>query len=329
MEIDKKLDNKGKAIYWLQPKELLNFVYVHSRSFVSDFSKQMSAKDRENQIYKEHIYIEKDELLEILNTSSKHTEFSPSGIGVELGSGCAAISVELTNLYPKVEKIYAIEIVPEIVEYAAVPLIYMNKVEEKVNPVVGNFDDIKLENESVDFIIEFDSLHHSFNLDKTIRESARILKPGAKLLAIDRSHWSTSRKRRDELENTIYSEEFLSARGLDKSTHLTRAENGEHEYLLSEYLDAFKKAGFSSTDWIFLIDPNFSVIKQSLISAVPSRIRKQTKYYYIQTWPLRKLIFPIIMMRIFKLIKVGRYINFPRNINSKRFQAKTVIIATK
>lgn len=60
--------------------------------------------------------------------------------------------------------------------------------------MVGNFDDIKLENESVDFIIEFDSLHHSFNLDKTIRESARILKPGAKLLAIDRSHWSTSRK---------------------------------------------------------------------------------------------------------------------------------------
>ena len=210
MEIDKKLDNKGKAIYWLQPKELLNFVYVHSRSFVSDFSKQMSAKDRENQIYKEHIYIEKDELLEILNTSSKHTEFSPSGIGVELGSGCAAISVE-----------------------------------EKVKPIVGNFDRIKLEDKSIDFIIEFDSLHHSFNLDKTIRESARILKPGARLLAIDRSHWSTSRKRRDELENTIYSEEFLSARGLDKSTHLTRAENGEHEYLLSEYLDAFKKAGFS------------------------------------------------------------------------------------
>ena len=99
--------------------------------------------------------------------------------------------------------------------------------------------------------------------------------------------------------------------------------------MLSEYLEAFKKAGFSNADWIFLIDPKFSVIKLSLISAVPSRIRKHTKYYYIQTWPIRKLIFPIIMMRIFKLIKVGRYINFPRNKNSNRFQAKTLIYATK
>ena len=100
------------------------------------------------------------------------------------------------------------------------------------------------------------------------------------------------------------------------------------EYPLED-LDAFKKAGFSNTDWIFLIDPKFSVIKQSLISAVPSRLRKHTKYYYIQTWPLRNLIFPIIMMRIFKFSKFGRYINFPRDKNSKRFQAKTVIIATK
>jgi len=329
MENDEELENKGKAVYWLQPQELLNFVYVHSRSFVSDFSKQISAQARETQIYKEHIYIEKYELLEILNTSNEHTEFSPAGIGVELGSGCAAISVELTKLFPKVEKIYAVEIVPEIVEYAAVPLIHMNKVQEKVYPIVGNFDSIKLEDKSVDFIIEFDSLHHSFDLDRTIRESARILKPGARLLAIDRSHWSTSRKRRNELENTIYSEEFLTDRGLDKNTRLTRAENGEHEYLLSEYLDAFKKAEFSSTDWIFLIDPKFSIIKLSLISAVPSRMRKHTKYYYIQSWPIRKLIFPIIMMRIFKLNKVGKYINFPRHENSKRFQAKTVIIATK
>jgi SAM-dependent methyltransferase len=329
MENDEKLKNKRKATYWLQPQDLLNFVYVHSRSFVSDFSKQISDQARESQIYREHIYIEKNELLEILGISSEHTEFSPSGIGVELGSGCAAISVELAHLYPKIEKIYAIEIVPEIVEYAAIPLIHMNKIEEKVKPIVGTFDEIKLEDRSVDFIIEFDSLHHSFDLNRTIKESARILKPGAKLLAIDRSHWSTSRKRRNELENTIYSQEFLSDRGLDINTRLTRAENGEHEYLLSEYLDAFEKAGFSNTDWVFLVDPNFSVIKQSLISAIPSRLRKRTKYHYIQTWPLRNLIFPVTMMRIFKLGKVGRYVNFPRNKDSKRFQAKTVIIATK
>ena len=32
----------------------------------------------------------------------------------------------------------------------------MNLLEEKIKPIVGNFDDIKLEDKSVDFIIEFD-----------------------------------------------------------------------------------------------------------------------------------------------------------------------------
>ena len=71
-------------------------------------------------------------------------------------------------------------------------------------------------------------MHRSFDLDKNISESALILKPGARLLAIDRSNWNTSRKRRNKLENTIYSEEFLADRGLDKNTRLTRAENREH-----------------------------------------------------------------------------------------------------
>lgn len=327
--MEENLGQNRKAIYWLEPKELLNAVYVHSRSFVSDFSQQVSSKVRENQIYKEHIYIEKVELLEILDKCKEYTNFSPAGIGVELGSGCAAISVELAKIHPKIEKIYAIEIVPEIVEYAAIPLIQMNQVEERVEPIVGNFDQIKLKDKTVDFIVEFDSLHHSFDLAKTIEESARILKPGGKLLAIDRSHWSSSKTRRDELENTVYSKKFLSDRGLDENINVTRAENGEHEYLLSEYLKAFKKAGFYKTNWVFFIDPKLSVIKQGLISAVPSRLRKNTKYFYVQTWPLRKILIPIIMMRVFRLTKFGRYVNFPRGKNSNRFQAKTVIIATR
>lgn len=318
-----------KAVYWLETANLLNEVYVHSRSFVSDYSKLASSKDLENFIYKEHIYIEKKELLEILDACKNHTDFEPRGIGVELGSGCAAISVELAKHNRQIEGIYAIEIVPAIVEYAAIPLISMNNMEGRVIPIVGSFDQINLQEESVDFIIEFDSLHHSFDLAKTISESARVLKPGGNLLAIDRSHWKTSKVRRAELENTVYSKEFLEARGLDNQLRLTRAENGEHEYLLSEYLEAFLEAGFKKVDWVFLVDPKLSVIKQALISALPSIFRKNTKYFYVQTWPLRKLLIPIIMMRIFRITKFGRYINFPRNKNSNRFQCKTVIIATR
>jgi SAM-dependent methyltransferase len=296
---------------------------------VSDFDKLVSDPIREKQIYKEHIYMEKEELLEILEISVSANNFEMSGVGVELGSGCSAISVELAKRNQNIRKIYAVEIVPEIVEYAAVPLIYMHSVEEKVVPVVGSFDDIKLSDNSVDFIIEFDSLHHSFDLNRTIRESNRILKPGSKLLAIDRAHWSTSKRRRNELENVEYSKEFLTARGLDPNISVTRAENGEHEHLLDDYLNAFKNAGFTDVNWVFLVDPKISILKLSLISAIPSLLRRNTKYHYIQTWPFRKLVLPVILMRVFKLKKVGKFINFPRNKNSNRFQAKTLIYATK
>lgn len=322
-------ENKDRITYWLKPHDLLDSVYVHSRSFVSDFNKLVSDTVRENQIYKEHIYMDKKELLEILKIIKFADNFDMSGVGVELGSGCSAISVELVKLNQNIEKIYAVEIVPEIVEYAAVPLIYMNNAEEKVIPVVGSFDDIKLNDNSVDFIIEFDSLHHSFDLNRTVKESHRILKPGSKLLAIDRAHWSTSKRRRNELENVTYSKEFLTARGLDPNIIITRAENGEHEHLLNDYLITFKNAGFTDVSWMVLIDPKFSILKLSLMSGIPSLLRRNTKYHYIQTWPLRKLVLPFILMRLFKLKKVGKFINFPRNRNSNRFQVKTLIYATK
>ena len=329
MSFNSTNEDKIKITYWLKPHELLDSVYVHSRSFVSDFSKLVSDTMRENHIYKEHIYMKKEELLEILRVITFADKFDMSGIGVELGSGCSAISVELVKLNKQIEKIYAVEIVPEIVEYAAAPLISMHSVEEKVIPVVGSFDDIKLDDNSVDFIIEFDSLHHSFDLDRTISESYRILKPGSKLLAIDRAHWCTSKRRRNELENVKYSKEFLMARGLDPNLVVTRAENGEHEHLLSDYLIAFKNAGFTDVRWVFLIDPKFTILKLSLISAIPSTLRRNTKYHYIQTWPFRKLVLPVILMRIFNLKKFGKFINFPRDKNSNRFQAKTLIYATK
>lgn len=205
----------------------------------------------------------------------------------------------------------------------------MHNVGEKVIPVVGDFDAIKLENNSVDFVIEFDSLHHSFNLEKTIAESWRILKPGSQLLAIDRSHWNTSKRRRKELEEQEYSKQYLLERGLSPDTRITRAENGEHEYLLSDYISAFELAGFSEVKWVLLIDPGYSILKLALISAISSRLRKKTRFHYIQTWPLRKLILPVLLMKAFGLQKVGNFINFPRKNGSKRFQAKTVLIATK
>jgi len=319
----------NKITYWLDPLALQELVYVHSRSFVSNFKSNLEPASLEKLIYDEHIYIEKNELLEIIDASCKYTSFVPKGTGLELGAGCAAISVELVKRYPEIKKIYAVEIVPEIVEFAALPLIEMFKLEDTIIPVVGNFDKMKVSDDSIDFVVEFDSLHHSFDLMKTIAESGRVLKDGAQLIAIDRSHWNTSKRRRTELQNQEYSHKFLRDRGMDENKRVTRADNGEHEYLLAEYIQAFKSAGFQKIEWIMLIDPTLSILKLSLISLISSKFRKNTKYHYIQTWPFQKLLLPVLFMRLLGKKKFGHFVSLPRKKNSKRFQAKTVIIATR
>jgi ubiquinone/menaquinone biosynthesis C-methylase UbiE len=318
------MSNIPSVLFWVKPEEVNHLDYVNSRNYLSKYS---SHEDIESSIYSDHVYIEKKELTEILDAVKNLNTLK--GIGLELGSGCSAISVELVKNNKNIEKIYAVELVPNIIQNAAVKLIEINAVADKVIPVLGNFDDIKLDNQTVDFVIEYDSLHHSFNLERTIQESSRILKQGGQLFAIDRSHWKISRKRKAELENQIYSKEFLLDKGLDINKVFTRAENGEHEYLLSDYLNALSKAGFSKVEYFICLDPGFSILKLALISSVPSKIRSRTKFHYIQTWPLRKILIPVVLMNIFKLKRVGKFISLPRRPGSKRFQLKTFIFATK
>ena len=315
--------------YWIPKDELTQLVYVHSRSFVSNFDSIKNAANREKAIYDEHIYINKTELLEIISESLKAFDYEPKGIGVELGAGCAAISVELALSNPKIEKIYAVEIVPEIVEIAQKNLIQIYNLSKTVIPVVGSFDAIKESDNTIDFAVEFDSFHHSFDLQRTISESCRVLKPGGKLLIIDRSHWNANKKRRLELENQVYSEKFLLERGWDTSKKITRSDNGEHEYLLSEYLNAIKKAGFREVNWNQFIDPSWSFLKLSLISTIPSFLRRNTRYSYIQMWPIHKTLVPVLLMKLFKIKKFGNFIAMPKKPGSKRFQSKTIICATK
>ena len=124
-----------RPIYWLNKAELENLVYVHSRSFVNEINEQKTEKMQEDFIYREHIYIEKYELIEILEkVISLVGESKLRGNGIELGSGCAAISIELVRKMPLIESMRAIEIVPEIVEKAACKLIELNTAEDKVIP---------------------------------------------------------------------------------------------------------------------------------------------------------------------------------------------------
>lgn len=323
--------NVPEILYWIDKSKVNSEVYVNSRKFSEKYNtdSRLSKSEKENLIYKEHIYIEKYELSEILDVVLKEFNFEPFGMGLELGAGCAAISVSLAKKFPHIKKIYAVEIVPDIVEFAQVELIRLNSVDQVVVPVVGSFDSMQLKGESIDWIIEFDSLHHSFNLEVTANEAFRVLKPNGKLIVIDRAHWNTRQKRLENLESIAYSEEWLEQRGLDKKMRITRSQNGEHEHLLSTYIEIFQKVGFRKTTWRQLISTDLNGLKISLINLVPWKLRAKTKYHYIQTWPIWLILVPVLYMKIFNKSKLGNFVRLDRKFGSKRFHSKTIIQFTK
>ena len=110
------------------------------------------------------------------------------GVGLELGAGAGFLSAIIAER-PRVEKVYAVEVVENIVRELGEKIVnyVLGSQSDKVIACIGEFDNLQLPNNSVDFIFDFYSLHHSPNLVKTIAEAARILKPGGFIFCFDKA----------------------------------------------------------------------------------------------------------------------------------------------
>ena len=117
--------------------------------------------------------------------------------------------------------------------------------EDKVISVLGSFDNIELKKLSVDFLIAWDSLHHSSNILETLKELKRILRRKGKLIIVDRAHDNqTLDSEIKRMLNVVYSKEFLKLNFYPKNKFLTRKMNGEREYRYKDWESFFKKIGF-------------------------------------------------------------------------------------
>ena len=200
------------------------------------------------------------------------------GVGIELGAGSGFLSSEFLSQNIDIDKIYAIEISKEHVELI-IPKVMRDRLSEdiypKLVPVIGSFDEIQLEDNSVDFAFEIHSLHHSDNLETTLKEVCRVLKPGGKLICFDRSHpdFTTDYdiKKMLDLE---YDQDSLFKIGFPKGTILTRRGNGEHEYRVGEWVAMFERNGLNVLE-VEHIGNKFSSNKffRGLVSKIPYSIR--------------------------------------------------------
>lgn len=265
-----------EIVEWIDAASLSEQPDIKSRNLFA----QKNQNDDPSLIVQKFTHLTLPELKNFLHTALNELGVGLRGVGVELGAGTGGVSNSLLVLYPEIERIYAVEIVPDVVRLLQSKVTKSQGNEDRLVPIVGSFDDINLPSDSVDFIIEFDSLHHSSDLDRTLREAARVLKPDGVLIALDRMQFNAlSNMQREYMLNIEYGESFKKEYGIPLATKLTRRENGEHEIREAEWRSAFAQAGMEMFECLTLHRKSFRGFAYGLISQIPYSIRSKYKFF--------------------------------------------------
>ena len=204
-------------------------------------------------IIDEYVYINSENVENTFNIIPKSSELI-HGTGIDLGGGIGCISSTLAKRNA-VGKIYCVELVEDAVKlcHTIVKQEILKEEKHKVISVIGDYDNLELEDNSIDFAVSWDSMHHSIAPIKTFKECKRVLKKNGVFIIVDRAHNnSTSDSEIERMLNITYDQEFLAKNYRPKDTILTRRQNGEHEYRFFEWKKFFKESGFDLIDSVVI-----------------------------------------------------------------------------
>ena len=204
-------------------------------------------------IIDEYVYINSENVENTFNIIPKSSELI-HGTGIDLGGGIGCISSTLARRNA-VDKIYCVELVEDAVKlcHTIVKQEILKEEKHKVISVIGDYDNLELEDNSIDFAVSWDSMHHSIDPIKTFKECKRVLKKNGLFIIVDRAHNnSTPDSEIERMLNITYDQEFLAKNYRPKDTILTRRQNGEHEYRFFEWKKFFKESGFDLIDSVVI-----------------------------------------------------------------------------
>ena len=220
-----------ESIIW-EDKEVLNKIdWIKKYNGACD--KWISKKPNEISKYYSYFTIEEHKLF--VEEICKKINLDLSGIGLEIGSGPGIFSNSVIKIFKKIDKIFLLEKVPNVYSLQKKIAKY-NGTENKLVNVLGDFNNIKLPDESLDFILDFDSIHHSENFELTFSEISRVLKPGGKLFCFDRGQPNYVTKNQiNYLLEIEYSRDYKIENGIDPKMYFTRKMNGETEPYLKDW----------------------------------------------------------------------------------------------
>ena len=173
-----------------------------------------------------------------------------SGRVLELGSGMGCFASILSrNL--KIEELKVIEYSRSLLDKAFPAMFKFLKMKHNdmnvtlISRIHGSYNDITLEDCTMDFVIANHSLHHSYNVRKTISEAFRVLKPGGYMIVLERV---LGNDMSDE-EIILKGETELGVRhktryGVPLEKDLTSRDMGEHYWREKEWIEFLVSKGF-------------------------------------------------------------------------------------
>ena len=226
---------------WKYDKQII----VYQEYLGNKILAQKTSEKGYDAIINEYVYIDSPEVEKTMKLIP-NVYNKIKGIGIDLGGGVGCISSTLAK-NPNVEKIFCVELVEDVVKLCQ-PIVkkqILKDQHEKVVSVVGDYNFLELPDNSADFALSWDAMHHSQDLVITLQECKRVLKKDGIFMIIDRAHNnSTSDEEIERILNITYDKEFLKKNYRKLDEKLTRKENGEHEYRFYEWKEFFQKAGF-------------------------------------------------------------------------------------
>jgi len=179
------------------------------------------------------------------------------GIGIEVGSGLALLSCAVKKLDKEssIIGLIALEATKPFVTsgIGMTSQEILGKDSNSILPCFGVFEEIPIDDNSIDFGIQIESLHHANSLNDAVKEISRTIRPGGYFVSIDRSWVDTvNQATLESMLDHQYSSKWLKGKNFDPTVKFTRRDNGEHEYRDSEWIYAFEKNDFSIISMSFL-----------------------------------------------------------------------------